>query len=78
METPVAILPLPTYDGETEKLIRIKDKEVRSVFFSYQQTFNTDCNVDLLFFYYVLAQSVKKDSMGTKTFVKNRMEEYFV
>ncbi|CAG08574.1 unnamed protein product [Tetraodon nigroviridis] len=27
MESPVAILPLPTHDGETEKLIRIKDKE---------------------------------------------------
>lgn len=50
MESPVAILPLPTHDGETEKLIKSKDKEVRSNFFCFHQTFNTDCSVDLLFF----------------------------
>uniref|UniRef100_H3C7S2 Septin n=1 Tax=Tetraodon nigroviridis TaxID=99883 RepID=H3C7S2_TETNG len=31
MESPVAILPLPTHDGETEKLIRIKDKELKKM-----------------------------------------------
>lgn len=53
MESPVAILPLPTHDGETEKLIRFKDKEVRSNVFCFQQTFNTDWCVDLFFFFFM-------------------------
>lgn len=28
MESPIPILPLPTPDAETEKLIRMKDEEV--------------------------------------------------
>lgn len=41
MESPVAILPLPSNDGEIEKRIRNKDKEVRSNFFCFQLIFNT-------------------------------------
>lgn len=48
MESPVPILPLSTPDVETEKLIRMKDEEVRSNVFCLQQTFNTDCSIDLL------------------------------
>lgn len=33
MESPVPILPLSTPDVETEKLIRMKDEEVRSTYF---------------------------------------------
>lgn len=39
MESPVPILPLSTPDVETEKLIKMKDEEVRSNFFCFQQTF---------------------------------------
>lgn len=31
MESPIPILPLPTPDAETEKLIRMKDEEVGKV-----------------------------------------------
>lgn len=31
MESPIPILPLPTPDAETEKLIRMKDEEVGRV-----------------------------------------------
>lgn len=48
MESPVAILPLPANDGEIEKRIRNKDKEVRSNFFCFQLIFNT--SVDLCVF----------------------------
>lgn len=53
MESPVAILPLPTHDGETEKLIRSKDKEARSNFFCFQQALNTECSIALYVFFFM-------------------------
>lgn len=32
MDSPIPILPLPTPDAETERLIKMKDEEVRSLF----------------------------------------------
>lgn len=42
IESPIPILPVPTPNAETEKLIKMKDEEVRRICFGFSLLLNSE------------------------------------